>query len=323
MRILIAGGAGYIGSRLVPALAERGYDTHVVDLLWFGNHLPPDIKVTKRNLFECTTADFEGYDQVIFLGGVSNDPMADFDPAQNFIQNGALPAYLAFTAKKAGVRRLIYASSCSIYGYTLDRLYDEDAPVTCAYPYGISKLQGERAVLQLADDAFSVIALRQGTVSGWSPRMRFDLIVNTMFKSAMTGGLITVNNPSIWRPVFDIRDTVAAFTRAVQANPVISGVFNVASGNFTVGQVADYVKEQMEALTGRRVRLQINSVSDVRNYKVNIERARVELGFEPQYTIKDIVRDVFDHANGLTDFEQEQFYNVRVFKRIASETQMA
>ncbi len=322
MRILVAGGAGYIGSRLVPSLAEHGYDVDVVDLLWFGNHLPPEIRVSPRSLFECTVDDLRGYDQVIFLAGLSNDPMAEFSPSENFIQNGALPAYLAFTAKQAGVRRLIYASSCSIYGYTLDKLYDEDAPVTCSYPYGISKLQGERAVFQLADDSFSVISLRQGTVSGWSPRMRFDLIVNTMFKFAMTTGVITVDNPSIWRPVFDIRDTVAAFTRAVQANPRISGVFNAASGNFTVGQVADLVKERVERRSGKKVKLDIRNVEDFRNYKVAIERARIELGFEPQYSIKDIVDELYDHRGEFTDYDRDEYYNVRVFKRLTAAPQV-
>ncbi len=319
MRILVAGGAGYIGSRLVPSLVEHGYRVDVFDLLWFGNHLPRDVNVRKATLFHCSEADLRGYDQVIFLAGLSNDPMAEYSPSENFIQNGALPAYLAFTAKKAGVRRLIYASSCSIYGYTLDKLYDEEAPVTCAYPYGISKLQGERAALQLADRGFSVISLRQGTVSGFSPRMRFDLIVNTMFKSVMSAGVIIVNNPSIWRPVLDIRDTVAAFTRAVQANPGVNGVFNIASGNFTVGHVADLVKEQMEQLTGKCVRLDIRDVQDLRNYKVAIDKARVELGFEPQHSIKDIVSELFEYRGRYGDLEQDAYYNLRVFKRLAGE----
>jgi nucleoside-diphosphate-sugar epimerase len=323
MRILVGGGAGYIGSRLVPSLIEHGYQVDVVDLLWFGNHLPREISVTKKTLFDCTEADLRGYDQVIFLAGLSNDPMAEFSPAQNFVQNGALPAYLAFTAKKAGVRRLIYASSCSIYGYTLDKLYDEQAPVTCGYPYGISKLQGERAALQLCDDDFSVISLRQGTVSGFSPRMRFDLIVNTMFKAALSEGVITVNNPSIWRPVLDIRDTVAAFTRAVQAGPRLSGVFNVASGNFTVGQVADLVKDRLQALAGKRVKLDIRDVQDFRNYKVAIDKARIELGFEPQYSVKDIVNDLFDNLDKYGDFDQDAYYNVRTFKKLSAEVAAA
>jgi nucleoside-diphosphate-sugar epimerase len=320
MRVLVAGGAGFIGSRLVPALRERGYEVEVIDLLWFGNHLPPDVPVHQRDLFGLTEQDLEGFEQVVFLGGLSNDPMAEFSPSQNFVANGALPAYLAFIAKRAGVKRLIYASSCSVYGYTEDQLYTEDDPVTCAYPYGISKLQGERAALQLQDEAFSVIALRQGTVCGWSPRMRFDLIVNTMVKSALTTGSIVVNNPSIWRPLLDIRDTVSAFTRAVQASYRLSGVFNVASGNFTVGQVADLVKEELEQLTGQRVGLDIRNVQDFRNYKVSCDRATIELGFRPQYSVKDMVADVMAHRADYGDFERDAYYNIRVFKQLAAAT---
>jgi nucleoside-diphosphate-sugar epimerase len=317
MRLLVAGGAGYVGSRLVPALVERGYDVEVIDLFWFGNRLPPDVRFRAQDLFTVTAANLAGVDQVIFLGGLSNDPMAEFDPSQNFIANGALPAYLAFVAKRAGVKRLVYASSCSVYGYTDDQLYTENDPVTCAYPYGISKLQGERAALQLQDEDFSVISLRQGTVCGWSPRMRFDLIVNTMVKSALTTGTITVNNPSIWRPLLDIRDAVSAFIRAVQAAPTLSGVFNVSSGNFTVGQVADLVKEELERTTGAHVRLDIRSVQDFRNYKVSCERAKVELGFTPQYSIKDMVADVLQHRAEYGDFDRDEFYNIRVFQKLA------
>ncbi len=317
MRILVAGGAGYIGSRLVPSLIEHGYQVDVIDALWFGNHLPPEVRVVQRDLFSCGAADFEGYEQVIFLAGISNDPMAEYDPAENFVQNGALPAYLAFTARKAGVKRFIYASSCSIYGYTQDELYDETAPVTCGYPYGISKLQGERAVLQMADAGFSVIALRQGTVCGWSPRMRFDLIVNTMYKTALTSGVITVNNASIWRPILDIRDAMSAFTRAVQASYGVTGVFNVASGNFTVGQVADHVKDEIEERTGQRIRLEILDIKDFRNYKVTCDRARVELGYQPQYSIRETVADLYRHADTYGDLDRDEYYNIRTFKALA------
>jgi nucleoside-diphosphate-sugar epimerase len=318
MRILVAGGGGYIGSRLVPVLLEHGYEVDVVDLLWFGRHLPSEVKVRCSDIFACREEDLRGYDQVVFLAGLSNDPMAEFSPAQNFVQNGALPAYLAFTAKKAGVRRLVYACSCSVYGYTADKLYDEEAPTTCGYPYGISKLQGERAVLQLVDDHFSVISLRQGTVCGPSPRMRFDLIVNTMFKTALADKRIVVNNASIWRPILDIRDATSAFLRAVQAGYKVSGVFNVASGNYTVGQVADHVKEALEEMNGDRIRMEIRDVQDLRNYKVSIDRARVELGFEPQYSIKDIVRELNREREAFGDFERDEYYNIRVFQRLAS-----
>src|SRR5215467_357650 len=226
MRILVAGGAGYVGSALIPKLLERGYDVDVVDLFWFGNALPAEVRIIHRDLFELGAADLKGYDQVIFLAGLSNDPMAEFSPSRNFIFNAAAPAYLCYIAKQAGVRRYIYASSCSVYGYTENELFDEDRPVSSAYPYGISKLQGERAVMQLVDADFSVIALRKGTVSGYSPRMRFDLIINTMFKSAMKGHSITVNNPSIWRPILSIEDAATAYIRSVEANPNTSGIFN-------------------------------------------------------------------------------------------------
>ena len=316
MKILVAGGAGYIGSSLVPALMEHGYEVEVIDALWFGNHLPKDIKVIQKDLFSCCSDDFKGYDQTIFLAGLSNDPMAEYDPAKNFILNGALPSYLAYLANNAGVKRFIYASSCSVYGHTVDRLYTEEDPVTCDYPYGISKLQGERGVLQMGRDHFSVIALRQGTVCGHSPRMRMDLIVNTMFKTAMTEGQITINNPSIWRPIYDIRDCVNGFVRAVQVDESISGVFNVCSGNFTVGNVGDMVKAEVEKLTGKKISLNIKNVEDFRNYKVSIQKAETELGFHPQYSIADTVMQLHENRSLYGDFNQDEFYNIRVFKKI-------
>jgi len=316
MRILIAGGAGYIGSYLIPVLIERGYEVEVIDLMWFGNHLPEAVKIARRDLFKCREKDLEIYDQIIFLAGLSNDPMAEFDPSMNFIFNAALPSYLAFIAKKAGVKRFVYASSCSVYGYTVNELYDENSPVTCGSPYGVSKLQGERGVLQLQDEGFSVIALRKGTVSGFSPRMRLDLIVNTMFKCAMSEKHITVNNPSIWRPVVDIRDVATAYLRAIQADYSISGVYNITSGNHTVGQVGDMVKREVEKLTGEKVRITIKNIEDFRNYKVTIDKARTNLGFQPQYTITDIVQNLYEHRMHFENYDDNAFYNIEVFKKL-------
>lgn len=319
MRILVAGGAGYIGSRLIPVLLEHGYKIDVVDLLWFGNHLPENVSVVRKDLFKCQPDDLKDYDQVIFLAGLSNDPMAEFDPSMNFIFNGALPSYTAYIAKKAGVKRFIYASSCSVYGYTVNELYDEASPVTCGYPYGISKLQGERGVLQLQDKDFSVIALRQGTVCGYSPRMRLDLIVNTMFRFAMGDRKITVNNPSIWRPILDIRDAATAYLRAIQADYSLSGVFNVASGNYTVGQVGDMVKYEVEKLTGKKVAIALKNIEDFRNYKVTIDKAKTYLGYQPQHAIEDIIDDLYESQTLFEDYENEQYYNIKVFKKVATE----
>ena len=315
MRILVAGGAGYIGSKLIPVLLEHGYKVDVVDLLWFGNNLPENVSVVKKDLFKCQPDDLKDYDQVIFLAGLSNDPMAEFDPSMNFVFNGALPSYLAYVAKRAGVRRFIYASSCSVYGYTVNELYDEDSPVTCGYPYGISKLQGERGVLQLQDSDFSAIALRQGTVCGYSPRMRLDLIVNTMFKFAMGQRKITVNNPSIWRPILDIRDAATAYLRAIQADYSLSGVYNVASGNYTVGQVGDMVKYEVEKLTGEKVEIVLKNVEDFRNYKVTIDKAKTYLGYQPQHAIEDSIDDLYENRALFENYDDERFYNIKVFKK--------
>ncbi|MCX6155130.1 MAG: NAD(P)-dependent oxidoreductase [Candidatus Kapabacteria bacterium] len=316
MKLLLAGGAGFIGSYLATQLIEEGYDYDVMDLLWFGNNLPEGTKVINKDIFKCQEEDLQGYDQVIFLAGLSNDPMAEYNPALNFISNGALPSYLAYIAKRAGVRRFIYASSCSIYGYAVNKLYTEEDPVTCDYPYGISKLQGERGVMQLKSDEFSVIALRQGTVCGWSPRMRFDLIVNTMFKTSVKDQKIIVNNPSIWRPIYGIHDCAHAYIRAVQADLSISGVYNVTSDNFTVGQVAEIVKDEVERLYNKKIKLEIKNIQDFRNYKVSIEKAKTELGFCPQTSINDIVSEISNHYESYGDFEDDNFYNIRKFKEI-------
>ncbi|MBW7864601.1 MAG: SDR family oxidoreductase [Candidatus Hydrogenedens sp.] len=315
MKILVAGGAGYVGSVLAPLLMERGHEVLVADQCWFGNHLPPSVPLLETDLFAMDDAAMAGFDRVIFLAGLSNDPMAEYDPAMNFVQNGALPAYLAFRAKQAGVRRFVYGSSCSVYGYTLDRLYDEDAPVTCPYPYGISKLQGERGVLQMCDDTFSVVALRQGTVNGHSPRMRFDLIVNTMYKSAVTTGRITVNHPAIWRPLIDVRDTAEAFILAAGADDAVSGVFNVAKDNYTVGEVAGLVRDAVRGLTGGEVEIETHHRQDFRNYKVDCTQARAVLGFNPQYDVPDMVQSLHAHRAEYGDLEEEGYYNIRVFRK--------
>jgi nucleoside-diphosphate-sugar epimerase len=316
MKILIAGGGGYIGSALIPKLLERGYSIDVVDLFWFGDHLPEDVVRIKKDIFKLKSQEMEKYDQVIFLAGLSNDPMAEFSPGKNFISNAAAPAYLGYIAKQAGVKRYIYASSCSVYGYTEDKLYDEQSPAISNYPYGISKLQGEQAVMQMADKNFSFISLRQGTVSGYSPRMRLDLIVNTMFKTAMSDKVITINNPAIWRPILCIHDAVTAYTRAVEANEGISGIFNIASGNFTVGEVGDLVKTCIQENMNMEVKLNIKHIQDYRNYKVSIQKARNVLSYKPRYDIDAIVKDLIENYEKFKDLKNPYYFNIQVFKKL-------
>jgi nucleoside-diphosphate-sugar epimerase len=316
MKILVAGGAGYIGSVLVPKLSERGYDVCVADLLWFGNHLPKKTQIIEKDIFQLQTDDLQGFEQVIFMGGLSNDPMAEFSPKDNFIHNASAPAYLGYIAKKAGVKRFIYAGSCSVYGYTVNELYDESSPAISNYPYGISKLQGEHSVIQMIDDAFSVIALRQGTVSGYSPRMRLDLVVNTMFKTALQTKKITINNPSIWRPILSIKDAANAYIRAVEANYDISGVFNVASGNYTVGEIGDQVKDTLEENLDMHIELNIKHIQDYRNYKVSFEKAMKVLSFKPRHNIQGIVEDLLNNLDKFNQWDNPNYYNIEVFKKL-------
>jgi nucleoside-diphosphate-sugar epimerase len=316
MRLLIAGGAGYVGSVLIPRLLERGYKVDVVDLFWFGNHLPRPVGTLNKDIFHLAVEDLEPYDQVIFLAGLSNDPMAEYSPSKNFIFNAAAPAYLAYIAKKAGVKRYIYACSCSVYGYTENELYDESRPVSSGYPYGVSKLQGEQAVVQMRDEDFSVISLRKGTISGYSPRMRLDLVINSMFRNALRDGEIAVNNPTIWRPILSIEDAATAYIRAIEAHPKISGVFNVASGNYTVGEIGDLVKAAVEGQLGGNVNLIIKHIQDFRNYKVSVEKAANVLSFHPTGDVKSIVYNLLANREKFCDWENPAYSNILSFKKI-------
>ena len=188
----------------------------------------------------------------------------------NFVANAAVPSYLAYLAKRAGVRRMIYASSCSVYGYTVNELYDETAPVASSYPYGISKLQGEQGVLQAGDDellghrAPKGDDLRVQPANALRPHREHDVQDVRPGRKDQSS-----TTPSLWRPILDMRDAVSAYLRAIQADYSISGVFNIASDNYTVGQVGDMVKEEMERLLERRLEIEIKDIKDFRNYKVD------------------------------------------------------
>ena len=322
MKLLVAGGAGYLGSVLIPRLLDRGYEVDVVELFWFGNSLPDQVGILNKDIFTLTVQDLRRYDQVIFLAGLSNDPMAEYSPSKNFVLNAAAPAYLGYIAKNAGVKRYIYASSCSVYGYTENELYDETRHVSSSYPYGISKLQGEQAALQLMSDNFSVISLRKGTISGYSPRMRLDLIVNTMFKTALRDGLITVNNPSIWRPILSIDDAATAYVRAVEANAKISGVFNLASGNYTVGEVADIVRNRLDEQFALRIQLNIKHIQDFRNYKVSTEKAANVLSFHPTGNVKSIVDNLIENSDKFRDWDNPLYSNILTFRELDNKVEI-
>jgi len=243
--------------------------------------------------------------------------MADFSPSENFIQNSACPSYLAYISKKAGVKKFVYASSCSVYGFSDDRFSTEEDPTFTQHPYGISKLQGERGVLQIADDNFKVIALRKGTVCGYSSRMRLDLVLNIMFKHALTTGTITVNNPEIWRPILSIQDAVQAYTNAIESNTP-SGTYNICSGNYQIKELAQIVKDEIEkAYPEKTITINSLNIQDVRNYKVSCGKAEKLLNFNPQFKTEHILKDLIENYNKFSDFDNDVYYNINTFKNIA------
>ena len=315
-KVLIAGGAGFIGTLLTKELLARKYEVLVVDTLWFGNYLPENAKISNKSIIDLKEDELSSFDVVIYLGGVSNDPMADYSPSVNFIENCAVPCYLSYMCKRAGVPRFVYASSCSVYGYAANSLMDENSPVSPSYPYGISKLAIENAVMNMADKNFRPIALRKGTVGGYSPRMRFDLVVNAMTKSALTNKQIVVNNPSLWRPLIDIRDVVTAYIRCIESNLEISGIYNISYDNYTIGRLADDIKDELNTL-GFQTSILTKNVKDVRNYKVTNKKAKWELDFVAKYSPKDSVRDIIQNLDlENIDFDENRYYNIKMFKDI-------
>lgn len=311
MKVLLVGGCGYIGSRLAPHLYSLGHDVSIVDLLWFGNHISNRFPVKQQDACELTVDDLRGFHCVIFIAGLSNDPMADHDPLGNFKMNAALPAYLARIARLAGVRRFIHGGSCSVYGLLGDHEATEfDIPLA-ETPYGISKLMAEVGCAQHAD-AMSVINLRQGTVAGISPRMRFDLVVNAMVKDALTTKVITVNDPDAWRPLLVIDDAVRAYAAAVAAPLVVSGTYNIATQNLTIMQVA----ETVQSAVGGRVLIDVLRKTECRSYRVSTAKARDELRWEPRSSVAAVAEALVETYRGTADFDDARFYNIRTFKAL-------
>jgi nucleoside-diphosphate-sugar epimerase len=248
MNILVTGGAGYIGSVLVPTLVEEGHTVTVIDKLTFGNNLKdlPGFTLIDQDILDIKPDWLDGMDAVIHLAGISNDPMANFRPRDNYINNSALTGLLVYFCKQKGIKRFIFGSTCSIYGFSADTLVDESTPVSPSFPYGLSKVQAEFAINSAADQNFRPIIFRQATVYGWAPRMRFDLVVNTMTKFGVCNGKISVHNPKLWRPLIHVRDLVSAYLLALKASDDVSGTFNVASHNYSILEIGQEVQNALE-----------------------------------------------------------------------------
>ena len=315
-KIFIAGGAGYIGTRFCNEFANI-YDITVHDHFWFGDKISSNVTKVHVDIRDITPSQLEGYDAVLFLGGLSNDPMAMYRPDLNFIENSAIPTYLAFIAKEAGISRFICASSCSVYGHTKNKTLIEGSKVKPSYAYGISKLQCERGISILEDDNFKPILFRKGTVGGWSNKMRYDLVVNTMLMTALTKGKITINSPKLWRPLIDIKDVIQAYELAIEADLDITGVYNISGGNYTIGDLGKLIFNNLKE-RGYDIELETLNVKDFRNYKVDISKVKDELGFNPKYNPNDSIQEILDNIEKSENFnlENESYYNIKTFKKV-------
>lgn len=320
MHVLVTGGAGYIGSVLVPELIEQGHAARVVDYGMFGmDHIDSRAEVIEGDVLDFHKEWLDDVDAVIHLAGLSNDPMAAFSPSLNYLLNAGGTAIVAQCAKDSGVPRFVFASTCSVYGQNDAAEVNESYEVNPSFPYAVSKLMAERAVACLADENFHPIVLRKGTVVGWSPRMRFDLVTNAMVKAALTRRQIDVYNPLLWRPLLDVADAAKAYIHALDADRSITGVFNIAKDNYTIGFLAEEVASTLQEFD-IDVSLNIHHHHDVRSYRVSMAKASAVLGFRPGISMRDTVRNILVNIqrNEITDFNATKYYNIDQFKSLLS-----
>jgi nucleoside-diphosphate-sugar epimerase len=318
--ILVAGGAGYIGSVLVPRLLDRGYRVRVLDRLYFGDDSLADV----RDRIEMLVADvrdvpesaFEGVDGVINLSGLSNDPTAEFNPEANWQMNAIATENLARECLSRGIERYVFASSCSLYDGLPPGMHSEDAPVQPRAAYATSKRYGEERLLELADEGLCPVILRNGTVYGYSPRMRFDLVVNTFVKDALLGGALKLHGGGwMWRPLVDVQDCADAMIAGYEgrAELVRGQIFNVVHSNYQIRELAMIVAGSVQ-LTGRAVTLEeVPSLALTRNYECANAKLSTTLGFIPRRSVLEAVTDTLariDPENRvfLTD---PRAYNIR------------
>lgn len=320
MRLLVTGGAGFVGSVLTPLLIEQGHAVRVVDCGLFGlDHVDRRAELIAGSILEFDPEWLDAVDAVIHLAGLSNDPMAAFSPSLNYTLNAAGAAIVAQAARDAGIRRFIFASTCSVYGKDDSQLFDEDWPTSPTFPYAISKLMAERMLAVLTDERFRPIILRKGTVVGWSPRMRFDLVTNTMVKTAMRDGKIVIHKASLWRPLIDVRDACNAYLRALDADLAVTGIFNIAARNYSLGELGHTVAAALEEF-GIHASIETENRDDVRSYQVKTEKAAAVLGFRPEQSMADTVRDIVRHLRAEpVDFEDPRYYNIVQLKRLMAD----
>jgi len=322
-RVLLTGGAGYIGAVLCEKLVNAGFDVRLFDRFYFGREpiakLNSKIEVIEGDIRDFPEDLFNNIDTVIHLAALSNDPTAEFNPQANHQINTESAIRLAKLAKKKGVKKFIFASSCSIYDLGLENengIKDEIAKVEPKAAYSSSKFQAEKKILKLADKDFCVVILRKGTVFGFSPRMRYDLVVNTMVKNTLSSGTIKVLSRGIqWRPLVDVNDVAEAYLKALGASKekVNGQVFNISRGNFLMKDLAYIVQKALKKHFSINPKIIFKEPDRKdRSYRVSNQKARQVLNFIPKVSIEESVIKIVGQIkkNKFTDFENPIYYNI-------------
>lgn len=334
MKILVTGHKGYIGTVLVPMLLENGYevvglDSDLYRKCTFGHVEISRIPEITKDVRDIEVYELEGFDAVMHLAGLSNDPLGDLNPDLTFEINHAASVRLAKLAKKAGVRRFIFSSSCSNYGAAGEDFMNEESALNPVTPYGKSKVRVEQDVSPLADQEFSPVFLRNATAYGVSPRLRFDLVLNNLVAWAFTTGQVFIKSDGTpWRPIVHIRDISRAFLAVLQAPIEIihNETFNVGqtTENYQIREIAEIVKK---TVPGSRVEFAENAGPDKRCYRVDCSKIEKRLpGFNPKWTAKKGAEELYAayQKAGLSveDFEGEKYKRISHIKYLLSETSL-
>jgi nucleoside-diphosphate-sugar epimerase len=301
-------------------LQAAGYDVIGLDTGFFAacflGMVPTDPPGKQRDLRDITAADLEGFDAVIHLAALSNDPLGALAPQITYDINHHASVRLAELAKDAGVRRFLYASTCSVYGSAGDSLVDESAPLRPLTPYAQSKVRVEDDVAAMADDSFSPVFLRNATAFGFSPRLRADIVLNNLVGHAvLTGDIRVLSDGTPWRPLVHARDIASAFLLALEApiKKVHCAAYNVGSdaNNLTVAEIAQSVAD---VVPGSKLVITGETGSDPRSYRVDFSAIQRDLDFKAEWTVSDGTDELYKEyvSAGLT---AEDFANK--FTRLA------
>ncbi len=298
MKVLVTGGAGYIGSTLVRMLLERGYKVRVLDRFFFGKDslekIEDQIEIVKDDVRWFDPSLLNGVDVVIDMAALSNDPSGELDPEKTLEINYRGRVRVAKLAKKHGVKKYILASSCSVYGFQ-DGILNENSKVNPLTTYAKANILWEKDTLPLADKNFCVTVLRQATVYGLSYRMRFDLAINGMVLGFFKNGRIPImRDGTQWRPFVHVKDTSKAFIKVIEAEDelVNKQIFNVGSNdqNFQIFPLAKLIAESI----GLEFRYDWYGSPDKRSYRVSFDKIERVLKFKPDFTPREGAREIFE-----------------------------